>query len=607
MSTSECNNLKYRYAFSVLPILLLIALQTSAQETQSSDSTEKKSLTRKAFKEGLKLISTTPKDTVEGEKSINPFLEHSGKIIRHISIERVGFEKSIYDSARKVDKFVTRAANFLHQDTREKTVRQHLFISENKPLNPHRLADNERFLRDRDFILDCRIIAVPVPNSDSVDLLVITRDVFSLGATIGGSFPTAPEIGIYDANFDGRAQRLEFNTLVDVDRTPNFGYAFLYRKSSLLGSLANLELQYTQLNNGRSFGQENEFAWVARLNRPLVSPYSRMAGGFEMSQNWSQNVYSKPDTAFLSYRYNIFDSWLGYNIGINKEVNDRSRHFLSIRYFDGTYLDQPDQPEYKEDKDYNTAVGYLSEFTFYRQDYYKTRYIFGFGRTEDVPYGISLGITGGYVKLLSLGRPYGALKFNFGKANKDGDFYRLSFQAGAYARNNDVEDIVLQPGASYVTKLIQLNKLKARGYVAATYTQIFNHTINDLLTIGRRDIPGFSLDSLDADQRLSVHGESVLFLPRSLFGFRFAPFVALDMVYVSNCATCEAPKNNFIGISGGIRTRNENLIFGTMEVKFTFIPQDGYGDSKFVIGFKENIRVKNSGSFVKPPSLISYN
>ena len=220
---------------------------------------------------------------------------------------------------------------------------------------------------------------------------------------------------------------------------------------------------------------------------------------------------------------------------------------------------------------------------------------------------VFLLVTGGYVKLLSQGRPYGAVKFNFGKASKEGDFYRLSFQAGAYTQNSEAEDIVLQPGASYVTRLIQLNKLKARGYVAATYTQIFNPSINDLLTIGRKDIPGFSLDSLDADQRLSLHGESVLFLSRSLFGFRFAPFVAVDMVYVSDCATCEVPKNNFIGISGGLRTRNENLIFGTMEVKFTFIPHDGNGDSKFVIGFKENIRVKNSGTFVKPPSLISYN
>ena len=69
---------------------------------------------------------------------------------------------------------------------------QHLFISENTPLNPHRLADNERFLRDKDFILDSRIVVTPVEGSDSVDLTVITRDVFSLGGTMEEVSPRRP-------------------------------------------------------------------------------------------------------------------------------------------------------------------------------------------------------------------------------------------------------------------------------------------------------------------------------------------------------------------------------------------------------------------------------
>jgi hypothetical protein len=44
-----------------------------------------------------------------------------------------------------------------------------------------------------------------------------------------------------------------------------------------------------------------------------------------------------------------------------------------------------------------------------------------------------------------------------------------------------------------------------------------------------------------------------------------------------------------------------------MELKATFIPQDGSGSSKFVIAFKQNLRVKNSGTFIRPPSLVKYN
>ena len=43
------------------------------------------------------------------------------------------------------------------------------------------------------------------------------------------------------------------------------------------------------------------------IDRKLVSPYSRMAGGAQWSKNWSRNVYSRPDSAFLDYSYNLVE------------------------------------------------------------------------------------------------------------------------------------------------------------------------------------------------------------------------------------------------------------------------------------------------------------
>ena len=104
---------------------------------------------------------------------------------------------------------------------------------------------------------------------DSVDLLVITRDVFSLGGSLGGGSPTAPEFSIYDANVSGLGQRVELTGLVDAERDPTFGLAAAYRKSSAFGSLVNVELGYTQLNSGRSYGGETEYAYYLRLSRSL--------------------------------------------------------------------------------------------------------------------------------------------------------------------------------------------------------------------------------------------------------------------------------------------------------------------------------------------------
>src|SRR5690606_28402343 len=121
---------------------------------------------------------------------------------------------------------------------------------------------------------------------DSVDVTVITRDVFSLGGDLGGSFPTSTEVSIYDANFIGRGQRLEYVSLFDCNRDPRYGYAFVYRKSSLFGPLANAEVAYSLLNSRPNNCDETEFSYYFRLTRTLVSPYKQFAGVLEVSRDW---------------------------------------------------------------------------------------------------------------------------------------------------------------------------------------------------------------------------------------------------------------------------------------------------------------------------------
>lgn len=609
-------------------ILLFISLMTVtyAHAQVKKDSVEKKSIARKAFREGLDLISTTPKDPTKNTKSENPYLPYSGKIIRSIRTQHVGFEKSIYDSAKKVKKIVADVSNFLHVNTRTKTIKQHLFIKENEPLNPHKLADNERFIRDKDFILDCRIVPDSVPGTDSVDLIVLTRDVFSIGGTAGGSPPSSVEFSVYDANLSGRGQRLEYFSLLEQNRYPAYGFGLLFNQSSIFGSLANLELQYTQINSGRSVGKENEYAIVTRLNRPLVSPYSRIAGGLEYSKNWSENVYREADSTFLKYDYSVFDTWVGYNFGVKRAFHNRNRQFLSIRYADGVYGDTPEQPEYKVQPRYNDQSGIMSEFTFYRQNFYRTQYVFGFGRTEDVPTGISASVTGGLIrfggttrlikdditneiKIDSAGpteRPYAALKFAYAVANRKGNFYKTIIQTSTFINDGSYEDVILHVNGTYVTRALQLGRSKLRNQVSVTYSQINNPKTQQYMKISNNIIPGFSSDSVFADKRLVTHLESSLYAPFQFLGFRFAPFASVDIVAI-DCDVCISDENLYYGLSGGFRTRNENLIFGTMELKITYIPQNEFGESKVNIGFKQNLRVKNSGSFVRAPSLIRYN
>ncbi|SIN65963.1 BamA/TamA family outer membrane protein [Algoriphagus halophilus] len=590
-------------AFIILVFSFLICAQVKAQDKKDSTKT---SVSKKALEEGIKLISRTGSDSVLLEESDERFLPYSGNIIRNIYVQSIGFEKSIYGNEKPIVQKIGRTANKLHTNTREKTIRQNLFIRPNEKINPYKLGDNERHLRNQEFILESRFVITPVEETDSVDITVVTRDVFSIGMNIGGSIPTAPKFTLYDANLDGRGQRLEVTMLFDPDRKPRTGFSTTFEKTSFLGSFADLEIFYTQLNTGFSYGDEKEFATGIKIDRKLVSPYSRLAGGGQWSKNWSRNVYSRPDSVFLDYHYNLADFWIGYNFGIHKPIEKRSRTFLAARVFDGYFIDKPDQEGFYKENNYNNINGVLAALTFYKRDFYKTQYIFGFGRTEDVPYGYTITPTIGWVRRLGASKPYAALELNYKGVFESGSFYEMGINTGTFVKNSSLEDGVIYSTISFFTRVFSLGNYKLRNAAGLTYTKLFNRYANNWLEIYSELVPGLRVREIEADERYSVRIESALYTPWSLIGFRIAPFISLNAATL-NCQACIQSSYQFYGFSTGLRIRNENLIFGTIELRGTYIPEDEFGSSKFSFKLRQNLRFRKSDNFVKAPSFITYN
>ncbi|NOS91431.1 MAG: hypothetical protein HOP30_05885 [Cyclobacteriaceae bacterium] len=596
-------------SISILPVtvLILFSLVDESAVAQSKDSVKEKrnSITR-AYKQGMRLITTTPTDTILNAKNSDPFLPYEGKIIRFIYFQQIGFEKSIYDSTRRINSAISEFANDLHSPTRESTLRKHLFIKENMRVNPYLLADNERYLRDRDFLLDDRIVVTPVsPNSDSVDVTIITRDVFSGGANIAGDLPRAPQVSMYDNNFLGRGQRIELTLLNDPNRSPEFGFATSYRKSSIFGSLTDLEVGYTQMKSGILYGAENEYSYFVRLNRPLVSTYSRLAGGVDISSNRSQNVFMKPDSVFTYYNYNQIDLWTGYNFGIYPKRAKAFRYFLAARYFDGSVFDQHRELELPDASRSVRVVAYLSEFTLYRQEFYKTRFVLGFGRTEDVPFGLSLSFTGGLASQYGSERAYTGVKLMYSWVNKQGSIFRLDLQSGAFIKKSAFQDGVFNTRMSYYTPAYRLRKYKVRTLVSGSYTTLFQRTLSGYTTIARSDLEGFITSLAQGNHKFQMKVESTLYTPWSLLGFRLAPFVGADVVTI-DCKECVSGSGTAYALSSGIRMRNENLIFGTIEFRVVYFPTSDWSSSFWRTQYNQNLKIKSSDLIVRPPSLVVY-
>ena len=545
-------------------------------------------------------------------KSGQPFMPYEGKGIRHIYIQQFGFDKTFADTANPINYSGTKLLNRLHINTKQWVIRHNLFIKEKTALNALLIADNERHLRSLAFIQDARILPRPIDNEpDSIDLVVITKDLFSLTADLGEINPTRLKGKIGDANLIGMGQNVEFIALFEGKRSPAFGYQVLYTKNSIANTFINATVAVTTINTDLAYRQEAEKAFYLKLDKPLVSQYSHSAGSLIIGSNQSANNFNKPDTAFYQYHYDTFDAWYGYNVGVRKVLKDnriKRRLFFGIRYFNYHFIDVPKQIDNQFNAHFNNKQAILGQATFFKQEFYKTNYIYGFGTTEDVPYGYNISFTGGWYKQLYLERPYVGIDANKSFITKNGEFAQFFLRSGIFLHNGNAEDASILFGASYFSKLFEWNNLKIRQYLKMSYTKLFNRIGYDALKINNPfGLRYFNADSVYGNRRASLHTETFFFLKRKLLGFHFAPFTFADITLLTAENDPLSKSNMYYGIGGGIRTRNENLVFGTIEIRAIYFPRKVLDFNQFKIEIYTQLNFRYNSNYVRAPDIIQLN
>src|SRR5690606_5158974 len=126
----------------------------------------------------------------------------------------------------------------------------------------------------------------------------------------------------------------------------------------------------------------------------------------------------------------------GINLGITDiregimSDNRRDRKFLSGRYLQSDFLKTPLQIGDSIDPVYNSRQMALLQLTFFRQEYYKMNYLYGFGTTEDIPTGYNLALTAGWHRQLTMDRPYGGVEFDKYLVTDKGGFLHASVRTG---------------------------------------------------------------------------------------------------------------------------------------------------------------------------------
>ncbi|XZF12752.1 hypothetical protein ACTHGU_13270 [Chitinophagaceae bacterium MMS25-I14] len=614
----------FKYIKKVFPclFLLLLALPGRAQEEDSLEHESRRNLVNinDIFHQAMNSISRNPGDTInEGAlllaKSEASYYKYAGRYVRHIIISQMGFEKKLSDTTKFLQTAGTRIYNNLHVNTRDWVIRHNLFIKEHQEVNPYELADNERYLRSLDFIQDARILVKPVKgHRDSVDLIVVTKDLFSINGSAEASGIQNLKGTLSDANFMGMGQRIQASVLLAQNRSPAFGYDLQYRKQSIARTFITATVGYSNISTGRKAGNEEESAYYLRLDRPLVSPYSHYAGGLEVSHNNSVNVYRKPDSFFYNYSYNVIDAWVGYNFSPRRvlfggsPLRERDRLFIGLRYLNSHFNDIPFQVGDRFDPVYNSKQAVLGELTFFRQDFFKTQYIYGFGTTEDLPYGYNISLSTGWYKQIELERPYIGVDANRYIASGAGEFYQFFMRAGGFYTSGSMQDAAILFGGSVFSRLVHHNETRIRQYFRFSYSRLFNRVTYEPLRINNQfGLNDFGPDSVMGKRRINLYTETVVFTKYKVFGFRMAPFIFGNVAMITPETSTLSQSDFYTGLGGGLRTRNENLIFGTIELRAMYFPRTAYGMKGFRVTLNSNISFRYRSNYVVAPDILQLN
>lgn len=597
----------HKYFISFLIILLFAKSSFVCAQTPDTAFEHRNNLYGN-FWENMSLkinADTTGRQTSETILNTDALMPYDGRIIRSITTRQLGFEVSISDTSYEVLYMGTKVLNNVHVKSKASTIQRNIYLKVGEPFNPYLAADNERHLRTIGFLQDSRItVNKTTSTQDSVDLIVTTKDIFAYSPATGGISHKRQNIGLTNINLLGTGQRLGIRFLHDVDRNPSAAFQTEYGYTSLGSSFINLNIKYGRLGKNIYNRKEDEEFYVLTLDRPLVSQYKRMAGGFKIAGGRSLNLYnSLSDLDFFRYQYGEIDVWAGYNIGAKKYLNDHKLHvkkFVSLRIFNTKFFESPQQIDSTEfNERFNSKQGILASITLFRQYYYKTKYIYGFGITEDIPTGFNVSITTGWYKQLDLSRPYlgiNAYRYFVTSKRDLGEFF---FRTGAYYGQNQLQDIGLLVGLSGFSRVMNVWNTKMRQFTRVSYATIWNRVALDPLRLNNNlGLPGFNSFYASGSYRFTLRSESSFFLEKGFYGFKFSPFVTGDFIVLGDNQITTDQHGIFYGLGGGLRTRNDNLFFGTVELRGMLYPRKVLGDNVVKLSLSVNLKFRYNNSYV---------
>ncbi len=492
------------------------------------------------------------------------------KTIGSITIKSLEvFGPDFNDTTRTTDIWLEKAANTLHSKSNLYVIRKNLWIKEGQSLDPNLVMDNERLLRSLPYLKDVRIIIKPRQFNDAlVDILILTQDIFSFGISGGIGSIKRGDIGIFDKNILGIGHESGIKMLGHTEKVPHIGFETYYSVNNVKGNFINFSAGYANTYIRQGF--------FVSLDRDFLRPQSVYAGGITLLRSFRSNQINFNDLVTSeSPLSNLFmDVWYGrrLKLGINRD-DSRFQMTLSGRIRYTSFYDRP-LPDIQDNQYFANSTFYLGSISFSRRSYVRDYLVYSYGITEDIPRGYLHEFVFGFDHNEFGDRWYSHVFLSTGNLFKSKNFYLYSsLGMGSFWKPDGLEQGMTDFRVNFISPLFEIWNTKARQFIKLDYTLGINRfQVEDLLMRYNEGIRGFGSRIGKGKQRLTLNVENVFFQNRSILNFQTALFSFFDLGLIGSSDKIIFKENYYAGIGVGIRIRNENLIFKTIQIRLAYYP-----------------------------------
>jgi len=516
-------------------------------------------------------VVRTPKDLVDKDLlSYEYYHSFENKTIGSITIKSLEvFGPDLTDTSKTTGIWIEKMANKLHTKSNLYVIRKNLWIKEGQALDANLMMDNERLLRSLPYLQDVRIIIKVSPINDNlIDILILTKDVFSFGASGSIGNIKQGEIGIYDKNIFGVGHEIGTKLVAHTDKTPHIGFEAYYAVNNVRGNFINFSAGYanTYLRQG----------FYVSLERDFLRPKSVYAGGLTVFRSFRSFNVILNDLVTTSFplNYLFLDGWYGRRLRHGINPNDsRFQINLSGRIRYATFYARP-APDIHNNQYFANSTFFLGSLSFSHRSYVRDHLIYSYGITEDIPKGYLHELVLGFDHNEYGDRLYSHLFFSTGNLFKNKPIYfYTSFGVGSFWKSTGFEQGMADFKMNYVSPLFHVWNMKARQFMKLDYVIGINRfDIEDLFLRNNEGIRGFGSRIGKGKQRLTLNVENVFFQNRSILNFQTAFFSFFDLGLIGATNHIVFNQDYYAGLGIGLRIRNENLIFKTIQIRLAFYP-----------------------------------